>query len=219
MRLTLGWAISASTILRGVLGRVGDEVDGALRQARLAEALRRSARGCAGSSPSALNTTVLPQASGIATERTPRMIGAFHGAIDRITPTGWRIAMASRARPVGGDHLAGDLRRHRRRLADHVGGEPDIEMGPVRRAAGLGDHRGGEVVDLRLEDVGGLEEELPPLDRRQSPTTPGRRRRRHRRRAARRRSRRRRRGSRPRRSSGRAGRRCASRRRRRRDRR
>ena len=41
-----------------------------------------------------LKTTVLPQASGIATERTPRMIGAFHGAIARHTPTGWRMAKA-----------------------------------------------------------------------------------------------------------------------------
>ena len=37
--------------LGGVLRRVGDEVDGARRQARLAEGIRRSGRGCAGSSP------------------------------------------------------------------------------------------------------------------------------------------------------------------------
>ena len=161
----------------------------------------------------ALKTTVLPQASGIATERTPRMIGAFHGAIDRITPTGWRKRHGGRARPVGRDDLAGDLRRHRRRLADHVGGEPDVEVRPVRRAAGLGDHGFGEVVGLRLQDVGGLEEEPAALaGRRRRPLRKGGR-------GGiggrwRRRSRRRRRGSRPRRSSGRAGRRCASRRRR-----
>ena len=167
----------------------------------------------------ALNTTVLPQASGIATERTPRMIGAFHGAIDRITPDRLPRRHGQRAGPVGGDHLAGHLRGHRRRLADHVGGEPDIEVRPVAGAAGLGDHRGGEVVDLRLEDVGRLEEEFSPLARRQFATTPGRRPRRRPRPSARRRSRRPRRGSRPRRSPGRAGRRCASRRRRRRGRR
>ena len=30
----------------------------------------------------------------MATARTPRMIGAFHGAIARTTPTGWRKPMA-----------------------------------------------------------------------------------------------------------------------------
>ena len=41
-----------------------------------------------------LNTTVLPQASGIATERTPRITGAFHGAMLRTTPTGCLSAIA-----------------------------------------------------------------------------------------------------------------------------
>ena len=40
--------------------------------------------------------TVLPQASGIATARTPRMTGAFHGAMPSTTPAGWRIANATR---------------------------------------------------------------------------------------------------------------------------
>ena len=47
-----------------------------------------------GHSSEALSTTVLPQASGIATARTPRIIGAFHGAMAATTPTGWRIASA-----------------------------------------------------------------------------------------------------------------------------
>ena len=42
----------------------------------------------------ALSTTVLPQASGIAIARTPRITGAFHGAMPSTTPTGWRIAIA-----------------------------------------------------------------------------------------------------------------------------
>jgi hypothetical protein len=37
--------------------------------------------------------TVLPQASAAAIARTPRMTGAFHGAIPSTTPTGWRIAI------------------------------------------------------------------------------------------------------------------------------
>ena len=42
----------------------------------------------------AFSTTVLPQASGIAIARTPRITGAFHGAMPSTTPTGWRIAIA-----------------------------------------------------------------------------------------------------------------------------
>ena len=42
----------------------------------------------------AFNTTVLPYASGAATARTPRITGAFHGAIPTTTPTGWRTAFA-----------------------------------------------------------------------------------------------------------------------------
>ena len=40
-------------------------------------------------------TTVLPQASGVASARTPRITGAFQGAIDSTTPAGCRTAMAS----------------------------------------------------------------------------------------------------------------------------
>ncbi len=42
----------------------------------------------------AFSTTVLPQASGRARARTPRITGAFQGAIPTTTPTGWRTAMA-----------------------------------------------------------------------------------------------------------------------------
>ena len=41
-----------------------------------------------------LNTTVLPHASGVARARTPRMIGAFHGAMPTTTPAGWRTPIA-----------------------------------------------------------------------------------------------------------------------------
>ena len=43
----------------------------------------------------AFSTTVLPQASGMATARVPRMTGAFHGAMPTQTPAAWRIPMAS----------------------------------------------------------------------------------------------------------------------------
>ncbi|AOI94320.1 hypothetical protein WS66_00850 [Burkholderia sp. LA-2-3-30-S1-D2] len=40
------------------------------------------------------NTTVLPHASGSAIARTPRMTGAFQGAMPRTTPAGWRMPIA-----------------------------------------------------------------------------------------------------------------------------
>ena len=43
----------------------------------------------------ALRTTVLPQASGMAMARVPRITGAFHGAMPRQTPAGWRMPIAS----------------------------------------------------------------------------------------------------------------------------
>jgi hypothetical protein len=46
----------------------------------------------------ALRITLLPQASGTAMARTPRMMGAFHGAMPRITPTG---SLRARARQPG----------------------------------------------------------------------------------------------------------------------
>ena len=53
-----------------------------------------SARWVRGQISDALSTTVLPQASGMANARVARITGAFHGAIPRHTPTGWRTAIA-----------------------------------------------------------------------------------------------------------------------------
>ena len=39
--------------------------------------------------------TVLPQASGMAIARVPRMTGAFHGAMPTTTPAAWRMPIAS----------------------------------------------------------------------------------------------------------------------------
>ena len=78
---------------RRILRRVGDDVDDARRQPGLAKASTISP-WVRGQISEALRTTVLPQASGTAIARTPRMIGAFHGAMPSITPTGWRIAIA-----------------------------------------------------------------------------------------------------------------------------
>ena len=48
----------------------------------------------AGHSSLPLSTTVLPQASGTATARTPRITGAFHGAMPSTTPAACRVPIA-----------------------------------------------------------------------------------------------------------------------------
>ena len=50
-----------------------------------------------------------------------------------------RLAQAhgQRARHVGGNHLAADLRGQRRRFADHAGGQHHVEAGPHAGGAGL----------------------------------------------------------------------------------
>ena len=53
----------------------------ARRQAGLLHHLADQAGACAGHISEAFSTTVLPQASGIATARMPRITGAFHGAM------------------------------------------------------------------------------------------------------------------------------------------
>ena len=48
-----------------------------------------------GHSSEAFSTTVLPNASGVATARVPRITGAFQGAMPTTTPAGARTAIAS----------------------------------------------------------------------------------------------------------------------------
>ncbi len=85
----------------------------------------------------ALSTTVLPQASGMAIARVPRITGAFHGAMPSTTPAGWRMASASV--PGLSDCMTSplDLGGHGRRLAQHLRGEHHVEAGPRRGGAGL----------------------------------------------------------------------------------
>ena len=84
---------------------------------------------------------MLPQASGMAIARTPRMTGAFHGAMPSTTPTGWRTANAVTPGLSDGMISPRDLRRHRRRLAQHRRRERDVEAAPGFGRAGLLGHR------------------------------------------------------------------------------
>src|SRR5664279_1038705 len=80
--------------LTRVTWRIRDIVHDAVRKAGLLQRLRYEPMRCR-TEFGAFQTTVLPQASGAATARTPRMTGAFHGAIPSTTPAGCRIAIAS----------------------------------------------------------------------------------------------------------------------------
>ena len=164
MRLTAGCATSASTIAAASLGSLVMTLMTPFGRPASASAWPIS-RCVPGHISEAFSTTVLPQASGMATARVPRMTGAFHGAMPTQTPAAWRIAHGQRARLVGRDDLARDLRRHRRRLAQHVGRQHDVEAGPGRGGAGLLDHQPGEFADLGGQHVGRLEQQRAPLAR------------------------------------------------------
>ena len=89
MRLTAGCAISASATASASLTSVLMTLTTPAPTPASSSTLPMSA--CvAGHTSDDLRTTVLPQASGIAIARTPRMIGAFQGAMPSTTPTGWR---------------------------------------------------------------------------------------------------------------------------------
>ena len=83
--------------------RVGHVVHHAGRKARFLQRLDDQLVRARAQFSLPLSTTVLPQASGVAIARTPRMTGAFHGAMPSTTPAGCAHAhgQASPARPTG----------------------------------------------------------------------------------------------------------------------
>ena len=91
-RRTAGCAISASTTSGASSARVQDEVDRARRAARRRAARATTAACVRGQCSDPFSTTVLPNASGVATARVERITGAFHGAMPTTTPAGWRTA-------------------------------------------------------------------------------------------------------------------------------
>ena len=77
-------------------------------------------RCTAGQDSEALKTTVLPQARAIAMARTPRMTGAFHGAMPTQTPMRLANGHGEIVWNVAGDDFAGDLRGHRGGFAKNL---------------------------------------------------------------------------------------------------
>ena len=93
IRRTAGWAISSSTTSAASSRRCVSRL--ITPAGTPASAIARAISPCVrGHVSDAFRTTVLPNASGVATARVPRMIGAFHGAMPTTTPAGWRIAIA-----------------------------------------------------------------------------------------------------------------------------
>jgi hypothetical protein len=74
--------------------------------------------------------------------RTPRMIGAFHGAMPRITPTGSFSAMARQPGLSDGMTSPGDLGGQRSRFTHHASGKPEVEHRPAGGRADFAHHRG-----------------------------------------------------------------------------
>ena len=92
MRRTAGWSISAPTTSPASSGALVTRLtvpagSPASSSARMISAWVR------GQVSEAFSTTVLPQASGVATARVARMTGAFQGAMPSTTPAGSRMAM------------------------------------------------------------------------------------------------------------------------------
>ena len=122
-RRTAGWAISASTTAAASSGALVMTLTHARRQAGLAAGTRAISRCVPGQISEAFSTTVLPQASGMAMARTPRMTGAFHGAMPSTTPAGWRMAIARLPGMSEGMTSPDICVVIAGRLAQHAGGE------------------------------------------------------------------------------------------------
>jgi hypothetical protein len=94
IRRTAGWAISVSTTSVAELSGVW-RTESTPSGRPAAANISPSSEWTPGQNSDALKTTVLPQASGMASARQPSTIGAFQGAMDSTTPQGWRTDMAS----------------------------------------------------------------------------------------------------------------------------
>ena len=140
-RRTAGWAIMASTTAAASSGAlVMTLTTPAGSRPRQASTISWCVRGQF-SEP--LRTTVLPQASGVAMARTPRMTGAFHGAMPSTTPAGWRTAMASEPGLSEGITSPAICVVRGRGLAQHAGGQAPDRSETMSRKQALPTRRPG----------------------------------------------------------------------------
>ena len=161
MRRTAGWAISSSTTSAASAGSLTTRLTtpGGKPASVSAEAIAACVRG---HSSDALSTTVLPYASGMATARAPRMTGAFQGAIAGHHARRRAEAHRQHARHVGGDDFADRAVGLGGRLAQHSGGQRDVEHAPAERPARLGGHERRDRLGPLLEQRGRRVEQRPP---------------------------------------------------------
>ena len=159
-RFTAGCAISASTTAGASAAECAMKFT--TPAGRPASTKASTIRRCtAGHSSEALSTTVLPQASGMAMARTPRMTGAFHGAMPTQTPAGCRSPWPSvpgmiglgMVSPVTCVVIAAASSRMRR-------GERGVEMAPAADGAGFLDAQAREIAAVRAQFRGSFEQEL-----------------------------------------------------------
>jgi hypothetical protein len=91
IRLIAGWAIRAATTSGASFGAL--QITFTTPFGKPASFNVWTMKRCvSGQTSDERRITVLPQAKGAAIARTPRMTGAFHGAMPRTTPAGWRTA-------------------------------------------------------------------------------------------------------------------------------
>ncbi len=149
---------------RRVLGRVRDEIDDALREARLVHHLDDQAMGLRADFGGAQDHRV---AAG--ERRGDRPHAENHGRVPRRHAEHDARSLAhghrQHARLVGWNDFPGDLGRQRRRLAQQSRGEEAIEAAPRPDRADLLGHRFGEVCGARFDEIGRLHEQGAPQAR------------------------------------------------------
>ena len=146
---------------RGVFRRVGDDVEDARRQAGVAQAFGDQpmrARADFGGLQHHGVAAGQRQRDGADAEddrRVPRRHAQHHAR-------GLANGHGDAARLVRGDDFAGNLRGHGGRLAQHAGGEVDVEAGPAGGRPGFGRHQLDELRGLRRQKIGGFQQDRAP---------------------------------------------------------
>ncbi len=126
-----------------------------------------------GAAEAGFTTTVLPQISAGAIFHAGIALGKFHGVTSPTTPIGLRMAnMWTRSRSEG-TSMPGIREPSPREVAEDVDGAADFALGFGKRLAFLAGHVRAELIELLLENVGGLEQDVSARGRGHGTTMPG----------------------------------------------